>query len=100
LGRPLLSPYPYLSYEYHRNNNLVRKYGITLKEWNSLFDNQGKVCKICGADDPRGKNWHTDHNHTTGFIRGILCGWCNTGIGKLQENPELFAKALEYLKNG
>ena len=97
MGRKLQSEYPYRSTEYNRDKNLTKKYGISLKQWNKLFSFQGKVCAICGTDDPRGKNWHTDHNHETGKIRGILCGWCNTAIGKLQENPDLFDLAKIYL---
>lgn len=85
------------SQEWARHNNLLRLYSISLDEWEALFDKQGRVCAICGSSDKRGLNWHTDHCHETNKVRGILCGWCNTGIGKLQESPEIFKKALEYL---
>jgi Recombination endonuclease VII. len=96
--KKLTSKYPWGSYEYNRDRNLFNKYGLTLEQWVELFKSQGEVCAICGTDKKRGHNWHTDHCHTTGKVRGILCGWCNTGIGKLQENPEIFRKALEYLE--
>lgn len=90
--------YAYGTKDYNRNSNLLKCYKITLVQWTQLFQQQGNVCKICSSSEPRGKNWHTDHCHVTGKIRGILCGWCNTGIGKLQESPEIFKKALEYLE--
>jgi len=86
MPRPLLSEYSYRSYEYERDKNLTRKYGISLRQWNKKFEEQGKVCAICASSDSRGKNWHTDHNHDTDTIRAILCGWCNTAIGKLSED--------------
>lgn len=83
--------------EYNRNHGLWTHYRITLQEWEALFDAQGRVCAVCGEDNPRGKNWHTDHSRTTKKIRGILCGSCNTGIGKFRESEEIMKKAAKYL---
>lgn len=38
-----------------------------------------------------------DHDHKTGKVRGLLCTPCNTGIGMLQDDPEIVKKALDYL---
>lgn len=35
--------------------------------------------------------------HTTGRIRGLLCGRCNTAIGLLREDPIIFQAAVDYL---
>ena len=91
------SGFRYGTFEYFRHHNFKKVYGITLVEWEALFDSQNRLCAICGTDKQRGKNWHTDHDHSTGKVRGILCGWCNTGIGKLQESREIMSKALDYL---
>lgn len=40
---------------------------------------------------------HVDHCHKTKRIRGVLCGNCNTAIGKLGENPAVLAAAIAYL---
>jgi hypothetical protein len=87
------------TWEYNRNHSLLQHYGISLQEWYQIFDAQGNVCKICNSTEPHGKNWHTDHNHLTGKIRGILCGWCNTALGKFQENQQIIEKAIEYLND-
>jgi len=92
------SLYKYLSYEYNRDANLKKCYGMSLVEWQLMFEEQNYCCAICGTTEPRGSNWHTDHCHATKKVRGILCGWCNTGIGKLQESPDVFRKALLYLE--
>lgn len=83
--------------EYLRNHGLLRAYGISLQDWLVLFKGQGSVCKICGSSNPSGKNWHTDHDHRTGKIRGILCGCCNTGLGKFREDKNIMMKAIKYL---
>jgi len=84
--------------ESNRRTNLKILYDISLEGWNALFLSQDSKCAICFSEKPRGRNWHTDHCHTTGKIRGILCGWCNTGIGKLQESPVIMERAMKYLK--
>lgn len=96
MGRPLESEYPYRSKEYDRNKNLIAKYGITLKEWNSRFTQQGEMCAICTTKEPGGKNWHTDHNHKTGQVRSILCSNCNSALGKFNEDPTTLVVAAIY----
>lgn len=83
--------------ECNRNRALVQNYGLTITTWEELFAKQNNICAICSTDQPRGKNWHTDHDHKTGKIRGILCGWCNTALGKFQDSPDILKKASEYL---
>ena len=63
--------------EASKDNNLRWKYGISFFQWEELFEKQGRVCAICGRDDPAHTNgWATDHNHETGKVRGILCQKC------------------------
>lgn len=68
-----------------RGYYLLTKYGITLEEWESLFEAQGSVCGLCGSPDPRNKlGWHTDHCHETGKVRGITCYPCNVTMGHIE----------------
>ena len=61
---------------------------------------QGGACAICGRTDCTWKMgftnaWHTDHKHgLEGTHRGVLCGNCNTALGKLEPYWE---KATAYL---
>lgn len=56
-------------------------------------------CDICGGTRPGGRfnNWHIDHDHETGVVRGVLCAACNTAIGLLGEDPERIIAAAEYV---
>lgn len=79
----------------HRRHHLEYAYGITLDDYDVLFESQGKRCAIC-----RRKKFQpvVDHNHKTGKVRGILCYCCNSALGFLSESPSIFKAALGYLK--
>jgi len=79
-----------------KNRRLIEKYGISLKQRNELFEKQGGVCAIC-KNTPKG-SLHTDHSHSTGVVRGILCNKCNMALGLLKDNTEFLMNAIEYLK--
>jgi hypothetical protein len=78
------------------------EYGITLVEWRALFESQGNCCALCGSDSPgNGKaNWHTDHCHATGKVRGILCHNCNVLLGHAKESIAVLKRAVVYLIGG
>jgi len=90
---------------YKKNNpdkvkcaQLRYKYGISLNEWKQIFEAQDYKCLICKATEPSGRGWHTDHDHNTGKIRGILCNHCNVGLGAFKDSPELLIEASNYLR--
>lgn len=79
--------------------SLKNRYGITLKQYDQMFEEQNGICAICGGINKSGRRLHLDHDHKTGKIRGLLCGNCNTGIGMLKENIDILCNAISYLKN-
>lgn len=81
-----------------RAGHLKRKFGITVSEYQEMFDVQNGKCAICGKDD-NGKSLSVDHNHNTGKVRGLLCRKCNTGIGLFNDNISLIYKAVRYLED-
>lgn len=96
---------PERNQESQRNRNLLKRYGITLTEYESLFEAQGCKCGICGTSEnysghtgPR-KEWSfsVDHCHTTGKIRGLLCNDCNRALGLFKDNKELLQSAIVWL---
>jgi hypothetical protein len=72
------------------------KYGISEQQYNSLFNNQNKRCKICKSllNKP-----YIDHDHSSGIIRGLLCNKCNSLIGCFFENINNIQSAILYLEN-
>jgi hypothetical protein len=82
--------------KFARNQNLKNKYGITLEEWEQLFLAQNNSCEICETKVVT--KWHTDHCHTTGNVRGILCSACNINLGGFEALVKYSNKVQEYLK--
>jgi hypothetical protein len=75
---------------------LNRLYGLSATDYNKMLHDQGGVCAICRGS-PRGKHLSVDHCHNTGAVRGLLCGSCNSTIGKLKDDPMLTHLATKYL---
>lgn len=76
---------------------LKSKFGLSIEDYNSMFEKQNGVCAICFHKEKQGKHLGVDHCHTTSRIRGLLCSECNNGIGKLKDDPILLQRAIEYL---
>jgi hypothetical protein len=81
-----------------QNGQLLRYYGISLDERNAMFAQQGARCAICKTDKGSSKDFHVDHCHKTGVVRGILCRHCNHVLGHARDNTETLAAAIGYLQ--
>ena len=87
------------SYEFRGR---IAKYGISIAQYEELLAKQDGRCAICGSPpDANGRGaysrLHIDHSHSTGKIRGLLCGRCNQGIGFMRDDPKLLRLAAAYL---
>lgn len=81
-----------------RERQLQRKYGIDLDGYAELYCAQASGCAICGVDH-ESRSLAVDHDHVTGRVRALLCGRCNTIVGKAHENPDLLRLAADYLES-
>lgn len=84
--------------EKRTNHWLKSKYGITLDQRNKMIDEQKGLCALCKK--PLGditKNIHTDHDHKTGKVRGILHSKCNLLISHANEDVNILLKGIKYL---
>ena len=84
--------------ELSRKTHIMRKFGITIEEYDAMSSAQNGVCAICENPCATGYKLAVDHNHTTGKIRALLCKNCNTAIGLLKENTDTMTKAIKYLE--
>lgn len=81
-----------------RNYKLKYNFGITLEQYDQMFEQQNGVCVICGKTNSNGRRLYVDHSHKTGKIRGLLCHKCNTGLSGFGENEEYLLQAALYLE--
>ena len=78
----------------------VRKFNITLSDYNKLFAEQEGCCAICHKHQSGfNKALAIDHDHETGDVRGLLCMQCNTALGKFNDNTDLLHSAIKYLES-
>lgn len=82
-----------------RLRGTCKERGITVEEYNMMFEAQQGVCKICGRPDPLGR-LAIDHDHTTNKVRGLLCRACNLALGNFGDSVERLERAIAYLKSG
>lgn len=92
----------------YRSNNkdktakylLNRRYGIGVEEYEKMKLRQDSRCAICNrhVDETKRKVLCVDHDHKTGYVRGLLCNDCNSGIGFLKESEDIFLRSIEYLR--
>lgn len=79
----------------------LRRHGLTHQQYDAMLTMQGGVCAICRS---AWKGWngkqgpHIDHCHDTGRVRGLLCGDCNTALGRFSDDPVLLRRAADYLE--
>jgi hypothetical protein len=81
------------------NNNLKRKYNITLEQYNKMFVEQEGRCAICKTHQLElKKTLSVDHNHETKQIRELLCRDCNCALGYIKENIEIVYNLIKYIQ--
>lgn len=97
----LMRLYAKKSYDKHKersaNRSRLRSYGITAIQISALLKKQRGKCAICLSVFIR--EYCVDHCHKTGLIRGFLCRRCNSGIGFLNDDDALLARAIRYLRS-
>lgn len=80
--------------------HLKKTYGITPEEYQSIYEYQGRKCYICQRATGSRKRLAVDHDHSTGYVRGLLCGTCNRKVlGHLRDDPLAFERGKRYLTN-
>lgn len=80
------------------------RYGITLDEYNRMFEEQKGRCAICDRPEiattksGKARRLAIDHDHATGAIRSLLCIKCNASIAALESghaSPQDFAVYID-----
>lgn len=82
---------------------LQRQFGLPLAEYMRMHAAQAGLCGICNQPETETRNgkicWlAVDHCHSSGEVRGLLCGACNKGIGQFGDDPARLRAAADYLE--
>lgn len=91
-----------------RRSSFLYKYGISLEAAAAMYETQGGCCAICdahgefsvgrGSKEDKWKQLVLDHCHQTEEVRGLVCQYCNVGLGKFKDNPDTLRAAIAYLE--
>jgi len=86
-----------------RKSRFKHKYGITLEDYDQMFEAQEGVCAICKKPETllyKGKVRYlqVDHDHATGQVRQLLCFYCNRMLGVIENIPvDVVEAGYKYL---
>ncbi len=88
-----------------KENKLQKAYGLTLSQRDSMLTEQAGICRLCpnkiaftGRKGCAQGAAMVDHCHTTGKVRGILCGLCNLGLGAFMDSADTLRAAAAYVE--
>lgn len=79
-----------------------RVYGLTLDQWETIWQSQDGRCGICRREPRPNETFHLDHEHREkggGPCRGILCPYCNTRLVGRLKSHERAQQLADYLRD-
>jgi len=87
----------------HKDGDLKHNFGISLEEYQELFNNQNGLCAICNNKEHRTyngkvKSLAVDHNHLNGKVRGLLCHDCNVALGYVKDDRLILGRMITYIE--
>lgn len=84
--------------ELQKRKRMKWRYGILPEEFNKMIVDQGRCCAICKSEFNERKVPFIDHCHVSSVVRGVLCHYCNTGLGYFKDSIENLSGAIKYMK--
>lgn len=82
-----------------RAGNTERKrkylYKLSADDIAAMLVRQENCCAICRRTIT---NFHVDHDHNTGKVRGLLCTHCNNVLGHAHDDATVLRNAIGYLE--
>jgi hypothetical protein len=81
-----------------RQRNLTRSYGMSVEDYDSMFQTQRGCCAICRSHESQLKrNLYVDRNPISRKIRGLLCERC-TAIARTLDSADALIRVIAYLR--
>ena len=87
-------------FENNFKNNIKGKYGLTVEQWQQMFEEQQGRCAVCGIRQSElSHRLCVEHSHQTGKVRQLTCKTCNHLIDIYETGfYELKDKIKDYLE--
>lgn len=76
---------------------VLKTYGLQGGEYDKLYEAQGGVCYICERATGKVRKLAVDHDHKTGYVRGLLCKPCNSILAHLRDSADAAVRIVNYL---
>jgi hypothetical protein len=80
-----------------RRRYLIKSYGLTVAQYELILKNQNNSCAICKTKEWGKPSPSIDHCHKTSKVRGLLCNFCNRGLGFFNDDIERLENAKKYV---
>lgn len=75
----------------------MSRYGLTPEQYWALYEAQGGACYICQRATGKVRRLAVDHDHVTGYVRGLLCKPCNSILAHLRDDWHAAQRVVAYL---
>mgnify|MGYP001561240932 CR=1 FL=1 len=79
---------------------VLKTYGLKAGQYQALYEAQGGVCFICRRATGKVRKLAVDHDHATGYVRGLLCKPCNSVLAHFRDDEAVAWRAYDYLMDG
>lgn len=76
---------------------IMARYGITPEQYWALYEAQGGTCYICQRATGKVRKLAVDHDHATGYVRGLLCKPCNSVLAHFRDDLTTVRRLNTYL---
>ncbi len=90
-----------------RENSFKFSYGITIDDYEKMFEAQAGLCAICKQPETKTHSrskqllpLSVDHCHDSKKVRGLLCSQCNLMLGLANDDIGKLTSAILYLSGG
>ena len=77
---------------------ILKTYNLTKEQYEAILEHQGNVCGLCKEPFKESQTPHIDHDHKTGYVRGIVHAYCNTRLLHRLRFWETAQKVADYLR--
>lgn len=73
-------------------------YGLERGQYDRLYEAQGGRCYICQRATGKTRRLSVDHDHKSGYVRGLLCRPCNSMLGHIRDDTLVSKRITYYLQ--